>query len=77
MLIWSLSESGVAGAQEAIGRFSPRYAIPVGYDHLASGRSIAREFRTVVDKMSGVKAYLFAQDYMEGLIYSRIMSRRR
>ena len=77
VLIWSLTESGVAGAQEVIGRLAPRYAIPVGYDHLKSGRSIAREFRTVVDGMSGVKAYLFAQDYMEGLVYSRIMSRRR
>ena len=77
VLIWSLDGEGVEAAGEAVDRLRPRYAIPIGYDRLAGGRTAARRFRDLVGGIPGVKVYLFAEDYQEGLIYSRIMSRPR
>ncbi len=77
VLIWSLEREDVDGVLEGIARLHPRYAIPIGYDRSAGGSEAARRFREVVSAIRGVKAYLFPEDYLEGLVYSRIMSRRR
>ena len=55
----------------------PRYVIPIGYDRHARGGERARRLREEVAGISGVKAYIFPDNYMEGLVYSRIMSRQR
>jgi len=76
VLIWSLEGKTLEGAREGLSRLRPRYAVPVGYDSLSSGGQLARRFRDLVDEMPSTRSYLFPDDYLEGLIYSRVMHRR-
>ncbi len=64
-------------AGEPVGRLRPRYAIPFGYDRYTRGQKDARRFREMVQRMKDVKTYLFPGDYREGLVYTRIVGRRR
>ncbi|MCZ6633618.1 MAG: hypothetical protein O7G87_09450 [bacterium] len=77
MMLWSMDRDNLTEAVEVIRGIKPRYAIPVGYDLIPGGRDLSRQFREEIGKIGGVQVYLFADDYMEGAIYSRIMSRMR
>ena len=77
ILIWPLGTPGTVDSAEAISRLRPRYAIPIGYDRVAGGRRAARRFREGVGALDGVKVYLFPEGYLEGLVYARIVRRRR
>ena len=77
VLLWSLESGNLGQAADVLSALRPGYAIPIAYDRLMGGRDLARKFRDLVGCTPGVKTYLFAEDYMEGLLYSRIMSRKR
>ena len=77
MMLWSLGPDNLAEAIEVIRERKPRYAVPIGYDLISGGRDLSRQFREEIGKIGGVQVYLFADDYMEGAIYSRIMSRAK
>jgi len=77
ILIWPLGTPGTVDGAEAVSLLRPRYAVPIGYDTMASGRQAARKFRESVGALEGVKAYLFPEGYLEGLVYARIAARRR
>jgi len=77
VLLWSFHGAQMPFAARLLDQMRPGYAIPFAYDQLSIGRDMARQFRELVGRTPGVKTYLFAEDYMEGLLYSRIMSRKR
>jgi len=77
VLLWSFPGAPLSFAGEILDHLRPGYAIPFAYDRLHKGRDLARKFRDLVGRIPGVKTYLFSEDYMEGLLYSRIMSRKR
>ena len=77
VLLWSFPGAQMAFAGSLLDQLRPGYAIPFAYDRVPQGRDLARKFRELVGRIPGVKTYLFAEDYMEGLLYSRIMSRKR
>jgi hypothetical protein len=77
VLLWSFQGAQMPFAASLLDQMRPGYAIPFAYDQLAMGRDMARAFRELVGRTPGVKTYLFAEDYMEGLLYSRIMSHKR
>ncbi|MDA0746878.1 MAG: MBL fold metallo-hydrolase [bacterium] len=77
VLFWPLDGGDVEEHRKGVALFEPRYVIPIGYDRIADGRSRVRAFRDAVSDVPGAKVYMFPDDYMEGLVYSRIMSRRR
>ena len=77
VLVWSLSGANHEVFPEAVERLRPRYAVPIGYDRGLDGRTAARTFREQAAGVTGVQVYLFPEDYMEGLVYSRIMRRRK
>ena len=77
VLLWSMDGGDMEAAGESVGRLCPRYAIPFGYDRYTRGQKDARRFREMVQRTKDVKTYLFPGDYREGLVYTRIVSRRR
>lgn len=77
VLLWSFPGAPMVFAGEILDHLRPGYAIPFAYDRLPKGRDLARKFRDLVGRIPAVKTYLFSEDYMEGLLYSRIMSRKR
>jgi hypothetical protein len=76
LLIWSLEGEQIDRLGESLQRLHARYVLPVGYDRLPGGGDIARRFRDLADGIKGTEAYLFPEDYQEGLIYSRLLKRR-
>jgi hypothetical protein len=76
VLLWALPGAQIAVAGDLLQALRPGYAIPFAYDRLPSGRELARQFRDLAAQTPGVKTYLFAEDYMEGLLYSRRISRK-
>lgn len=76
VLLCSCANLNMVLAMQLVERLKPGYAIPFAHDCLDNGREIARSFREGVGQIPGVKSYLFADDYMEGLLYSRLMSRK-
>jgi hypothetical protein len=77
VLVWSLTGANLEAFPEAVERLRPRYAVPIDYDRGVDGRSAARAFKEQAAGVSGVQVYLYPEDYMEGLVYSRIMRRRK
>ena len=77
VLVWTLAPGNLEAGCDLVEQLRPRYAIPVGHDLFSGGKELARRFRDVAASVPGVKVYLFAEDYLEGLLYSRIMSRRK
>ena len=77
VLIWDISRTDLGVVVQGVTAVRPRYVIPIGYDRHARGGERARRLREEVAGISGVKAYIFPDNYMEGLVYSRIMSRQR
>ena len=77
VLIWPVASRHATGVCEAVSRLRPRYVVAVGYDGFPGGRTAARRFREAIVGIGGAKVYLFPEDYLEGLVYSRIMRRRR
>lgn len=77
VLLWPLRRPDVEAERKGVALFHPRYVIPIEYDRSTDGRSVLRQFRQSVTEVRGVKAYLFPEDYREGLVYSRIMRRKR
>lgn len=77
VLLWSFPGAQISLASDLLDQMRPGYAIPFAYDRLPNGRDLARQFRELASRTPGVKTYLFAEDYMEGLLYSRIMSRKQ
>ncbi|MFT5370319.1 MAG: hypothetical protein ACI8V2_005301 [Candidatus Latescibacterota bacterium] len=76
VLLWSFPGAHMSFAADLLDQMRPGYAIPFAYDRLPNGGERARKFRDLATRTPGVKTYLFAEDYMEGLLYSRIMSRK-
>ena len=76
VVIWTLESENLDPVCEAVAKLHPRNVIPIGYDRLAGGVSVAKQFKAVVSLVRGVKVYLFPEDYLEGFLYSRIMSRQ-
>jgi hypothetical protein len=77
VLIWDLARTDLSVVLQGVASVRPRYVIPIGYDQHARGGEQARRLREEVADIPGVKVYLFPDDYLEGLVYSRIMSRQR
>lgn len=77
VLLWALPGASQSLAADLLDQMRPGFAIPFAYDRLPNGGELARQFRDMAARTPGVKTYLFAEDYMEGLLYSRIMSRKR
>ena len=71
VLIWSLNGDNLEIAGKMVGEIRPHYVIPIGYDRLANGRRMARWFWQLTRNTPGVKGYLFSEDYLEGMIYSK------
>jgi hypothetical protein len=76
VLMWSLPGASQLLAADLLDQMRPGFAIPFAYDRLPNGGELARQFRDMAARTPGVKTYLFAEDYMEGLLYSRITSRK-
>ena len=75
VLIWSLTGEAAEEDRKGVALFQPRYVVPVGYDRMPGGRDAVRRFRSAVSEIKDVKVYLFPEDYLEGLVYSRITGR--
>ena len=75
MLIWSLTGEAAEEDRKGVALFQPRYIVPVGYDRMPGGRDAVRRFRSAVSEIKDVKVYLIPEDYLEGLVYSRITGR--
>jgi hypothetical protein len=72
ILIWSLTGESAEEDRKGVALFQPKYVIPVGHDRMPGGRTAVRSFRSTVGEIKDVKVYLFPEDYLEGLIYSRV-----
>ena len=77
VLIWPVASRHAAGACEAVARLKPHYVVPVGYDCFSGGRTAVRRLREAIVEIGGTKVYIFPDDYLEGLLYSRVMRKRR
>jgi len=77
VLLWSCLGVPSVLSASLLDQMRPGFAIPYAYDCVPKGGAVARNFRDMAARTPGVKTYLFAEDYMEGLLYSRIMSRKR
>ena len=78
VLLWSMNVYSDGAFESVLGRLNPRWCVPIGYDASPSGPDRARQLRDAVQE-AGIKAYLFPESVLEGLVYSRLMrpSRRQ